>query len=181
MSDNHIERNKNQLLYASLPLFLILLGGILYSISINVARGYEKDNKSLQEMVIGKDYLLRYHDYLQRIATGYPEMLLIDLRDRDTYGEGHLENAVNIPAGQLFERESLRKMRRHRQKDIVLYSDSEEKSALAFMMLASLGFENVYVLPGSYAIIQKHVIEEENKAWLFYDAEKAKWNYSLLR
>ena len=82
---------------------------------------------------------------------------LVDLRDiRELYKEGAIANALHIPRGMLefwVDEESIyyKKGKFTPDKQIVLFSTFEGRSALATKSLQDMGFKNVAHVKGGYA------------------------------
>jgi len=72
------------------------------------------------------------------------DLLLIDLRDNQTFSNGHLENSVNIPLNDLEKR----KGDISSFKDIVVYGDTDLFGFRGTVKLFDLGYFNVSSLSG---------------------------------
>ncbi len=83
-------------------------------------------------------------EYLERFTErGAPHMLL-DVRLPDEFASGHIAGSVNIPVQVLAQRlEEL-----PRDRPIVIYCRSGNRSAQAARMLAEVGFTDLYDLGG---------------------------------
>jgi phage shock protein E len=83
-------------------------------------------------------------EYLERFTErGAPHMLL-DVRLPDEFASGHIAGSVNIPVQVLAQR--LQELPRDRP--IVIYCRSGNRSAQAARMLAEVGFTDLYDLGG---------------------------------
>ncbi len=80
-----------------------------------------------------------------RLEWGEPAFTILDVRDRNTYNQGHIMGAMPMPIDELVERAvpSLDKNR-----DIYVYGANEEETAQAAQQLRSNGFEHVSQLKG---------------------------------
>ncbi len=67
--------------------------------------------------------------------------LLIDVRTKAEYDNGHAKEAVHIPYDQLADR--LEELQRYKDKGIVVYCRSGRRSGIAKQTLLSAGYENV--------------------------------------
>lgn len=76
------------------------------------------------------------------IIQGKADFRLVDLRPAAAYAEYHLPPAENIPVTALGE-SSLQ----HNEK-IILYAESGERAAQAWMLLKAKGYKGVYLLRG---------------------------------
>ena len=72
--------------------------------------------------------------------------LLVDVRERDEWDEGHLPNAVHIPRGSLESR--IERAAPDRDQPIVVYCATGARSAFATKTLEELGYDNVRNLAG---------------------------------
>ncbi|MEE2681391.1 MAG: aminotransferase class V-fold PLP-dependent enzyme [Planctomycetota bacterium] len=75
-----------------------------------------------------------------------PSTLLIDVRDHDEASAGVIEGAVVVPRGQL--EKLIGQMNIPLEKDIVVYCETGNRSALACETLGLMGYENVSSLDG---------------------------------
>ena len=104
-----------------------------------------------------------YRDLLQRVRAEIAEIdaqaarevvegveppLLVDVRRRDEWDEGHIPDAVHIPRGSLEAR--IEKAEPDRDRPIVVYCSVGERSAFAARALGELGYENVSSLAGGF-------------------------------
>ncbi len=92
-------------------------------------------------------------DLAELLDTG-TDLLLIDVREPDEYGAGHIPGSELIPRGQLEgAADPGNKHRRRilftaRQRPVVLYCDTGARSALATHTLLEMGFEQPRNLAG---------------------------------
>ena len=73
-------------------------------------------------------------------------LVLIDVRTKMEYSQGHIETAINIPVDEL--RENIDKL--DKKSNIVVYCRTSYRSYLAYRILANNGFKNIRNLNGSY-------------------------------
>jgi rhodanese-related sulfurtransferase len=88
------------------------------------------------------------HVLKSRLEWGEPAFTILDVRDRQTYNEGHIMGSMPMPIDELAERAvpALAKSR-----DIYVYGASDQESAQAAEVLRSAGFEHVSQLKGGLA------------------------------
>ncbi len=72
------------------------------------------------------------------------DLLVLDVRTPGEYYGGHLENALLIPVQQLEAR--LKEIASHKEKDILIYCRSGNRSTVAAEILTRGGFKNLYNL-----------------------------------
>ena len=73
---------------------------------------------------------------------------VVDVRDKDQFAQGHIVDAINIPAGDLADSQD---KRLNKSKSIILVCDSGSKSKQCATTLKNAGFENTYSLQGGLA------------------------------
>ena len=95
----------------------------------------EDENISVDEKNINnlKEYLL------EDIA-----MVIVDLRDENSYGEGHIEGAISIPFESIEELSKTNLL--DKEQNIYVYSSTKEESDLGAKKLTELGYTNVHSL-----------------------------------
>lgn len=82
---------------------------------------------------------------VKRIIDNYEDeddIVIIDVRTEDEYNFGHLENAINIPVGNIESIDISKDIR------VVVYCRSGSRSATAASKLKELGYEKVYDMGG---------------------------------
>lgn len=103
--------------------------------------GYSGEAALLQAMEVAEDHF-EPEDLADRIMTGDPSLLLVDIRTPAEFARFHLRGAVNIAAADLPE-----VLAPHKDRgSIVLYSNGMTHPAQARDALARLGYRNVYIL-----------------------------------
>jgi adenylyltransferase/sulfurtransferase len=74
--------------------------------------------------------------------------LLVDVRERDEWDEGHIPGAVHIPRGHLESR--IEQAAPDRERPLVVYCAGGSRSAFAAKTLQELGYEHVSSLAGGF-------------------------------
>ncbi|HEY9879297.1 MAG TPA: rhodanese-like domain-containing protein [Leptolyngbyaceae cyanobacterium] len=83
----------------------------------------------------------------KRLDWGEPALTILDVRDREEFGQEHIKGAMCMPVSDNFVATvegSLEK-----ERDIYLYSNSDEDTAQAANMLRQAGFTRVAALEGN--------------------------------
>jgi molybdopterin/thiamine biosynthesis adenylyltransferase/rhodanese-related sulfurtransferase len=83
----------------------------------------------------------------ERLADGVPPVL-VDVRERDEWAEGHIPGAVHIPRGSLESR--IEQAAPDRTRQVIVYCASGNRSAFAAKTLEELGYESVTSLTGGF-------------------------------
>ncbi|MDQ5944040.1 MAG: phage shock protein [Patescibacteria group bacterium] len=71
-----------------------------------------------------------------------PSKHIIDVREPHEFTEGHVENAINIPVGQLQQLPSLH-LGIEPTDEVILYCRSGGRAGMACQVLANLGYTSV--------------------------------------
>ena len=87
----------------------------------------------------------RVYDLKSRLDWGEPALTIIDVRDRDSFNEGHIMGAISFPSAELVARTQASL---ERSRDIYLYSDTDEETADAAARLREAGFERISEVTG---------------------------------
>jgi molybdopterin/thiamine biosynthesis adenylyltransferase/rhodanese-related sulfurtransferase len=83
----------------------------------------------------------------ERLASVEPP-LLVDVRERDEWSEGHIPGALHVPRGHLEAR--IEQVVPDRSRPLVLYCAGGARSAFAAKTLEELGYESVASLAGGF-------------------------------
>lgn len=76
----------------------------------------------------------------EAMADSNPDLVLLDVRERNEWNLGHLPNAIHIPRGSM---ETKIEALVPRDKHIVVYCQSGNRSAFAADTLQQMGYEDV--------------------------------------
>ena len=77
------------------------------------------------------------------------DAIVLDVRDRTEFMEGHIVDAVNIPYASLESR--VDELAKHKEKPVVIACKMGQHSGAAGTLLQKNGFTNVTRLTGGYA------------------------------
>lgn len=81
----------------------------------------------------------------QRIAAG-EDLVLLDVRQPEEHAEQHIPNSILIPLGELPAR--LDEIEQYRDRELIVYCRSGNRSGQACMFLSMQGFTNPVNLEG---------------------------------
>jgi rhodanese-related sulfurtransferase len=87
----------------------------------------------------------RVYDLKSRLDWGEPALTIIDVRDRASFNESHIMGAISFPSEELTARADANL---ERERDIYIYSDTDEETADAAARLREAGFERVSEVTG---------------------------------
>ncbi len=85
------------------------------------------------------------HTLKSRLEWGEPAFTILDVRDRETYNDGHILGAMSMTMDTLVERA---KSSLESSRDIYIYGETDEETAQAVQQLRAAGFEHVSELKG---------------------------------
>ena len=85
-------------------------------------------------------------------------VVLFDIRDNFTYGQGHIPGAENVSANDLTHEESIKRLEDLKNKNttVVLYGEDQLQANGPWMLFRQVGFNNVKVLVGGYQYYFQH-------------------------
>ena len=85
-------------------------------------------------------------------------VVLFDIRDHFTFGQGHIPGAENISAQELTKVENIERLEDLKDKNItvVLYGQDQLQANAPWMLFRQVGFHNVKVLLGGYEYYALH-------------------------
>lgn len=90
----------------------------------------------------------RVYDLKARLDWGEPALTIIDVRSREQFIARHIPGAVLMPMAELVKRA---RVSLEFERDIYVYSDTDEETAEAAAALRSAGYYNVSELRGGVA------------------------------
>ena len=90
----------------------------------------------------------RVYDLKSRLDWGEPALTIIDIRDRALFNESHIMGAISMPMVELLERVQAAL---EYDRDIYLYSHTDEEATTAAQTLRDAGYQKVSVLRGGVA------------------------------
>lgn len=121
---------------------IILSLGIFSGCSSQSAAGYEESSASTAAANPGT---IAPEEAKKRLDSE-KGIILLDVRTKEEYESGHIEDAQLMPLDSLGE--NAPKSLNDKDADILVYCRSGNRSAAAAKILADLGYKNVYDLGG---------------------------------
>ena len=129
---------------------------------------YKKSQVETLETLITENYLAPLKKTYDK------NIVLIDVRSKFEYANGHMKNAINIPTATILDRDTIDLFNQFQEDNlsVILYGESPEEVNSAWMLLYQLGFENIKILEAKTALLDNNF---EVKA---YELEKTIPNYN---
>lgn len=90
----------------------------------------------------------RVYDLKSRLDWGEPALTIIDIRDRALFNESHIMGAISMPMAELLGRVQAAL---EYDRDIYLYSHTDEEAVQAAQQLRDAGYQKVSVVRGGVA------------------------------
>lgn len=87
----------------------------------------------------------RVYDLKSRLDWGEPALTIIDVRDRATFNQGRIMGAISFPSEEVVSRTEANL---ERDRDLYIYSDTDEETADVASRLRDAGFNRVAELTG---------------------------------
>ena len=85
-------------------------------------------------------------DEVYEMIRNNDNVILLDVRSPQEYEEGHMQNAINIPTYEIYEKAE--KIIRDKDSIIICYCTVGVRSKKTIKMLKKLGYNNLYNLDG---------------------------------
>ena len=92
---------------------------------------------------------------LHRILEKYPNHTLLDVRTREEWEEGHIEQALHLPIHDLLEEEGIQHLPKDKDAHLSVICKSGYRSNIAASYLKSKGYTNVYSVIGGMSAWMK--------------------------
>ena len=96
--------------------------------------------KMLRKIYRSRDSI--YQDEIMSIVKNNQNVILLDVRSKQEYDEGHLKGAINIPVYELEYR--VENELKDKQCIIIAYCSAGMRSRKAIEILRKLGYKNLY-------------------------------------
>ncbi len=93
---------------------------------------------------LGSRFAVSSHEAVKMIND--QKAIVIDIRSPEEFAQGHIVNAINIPAKQFQQSQTL--FNKYRKKNIILVCALGQRSSDVLRRLHKLGFENVCSMRG---------------------------------
>lgn len=88
------------------------------------------------------------YELKQRLDWGEPALTIIDARDRVAFNSSHISGAISFPLAEILPK-VLKSLELNR--DIYIYANTDDETAIAATQLREAGFRNVSELRGGVA------------------------------
>lgn len=159
---------------------LLLVSIVLFSCNSESRKKYAINSEEALEAYISKkdilsvekvaNILLCKHDHIYR---------MIDLRTPHEFAQGHITNAINIPAKNVLDMDYYQLFNQD-EKINVLYCRGKNQAINIYMILNQLGFKNIKVALGGYDYLNEYVVAQYGVKSGDYDDEKPKYDFLRL-
>lgn len=119
---------------------------------------FRKMRKKLKRYRINEDLSFEeMQDFLNRVKN----VILLDVRSKQEYEEGHLKGAILLPLYELNKRAG--SILTNKNDIIIVYCQYGSRSKKAIKILRRLGYNNLYNLKGGISRRRKLMIIFQNK------------------
>lgn len=150
------ETNPKKTLITVLIFVLIIIAGFLTLKQPKFK--YEKTLSETVKMLEDKEGCFHPWQLVDVLSKVDGNVILIDIRDKFTYGQGHIPGAENISAYDLTKDENIKHLKELQEKGmtVVLYGEDQLQANGPCVWYRMVGFDNVKVLLGGYEYYKKH-------------------------
>lgn len=148
-----LEKVKRISISSTLFILAVLVGVLAYERPENM---YARNTKSTLEDLTRLNYIIP----MDKLDS--PDVVLVDIRRPYDFEQGHLENAINIPAAEILREENKKIFRELKDSNrlAVLYGNKIEEANIPFLLLYQLGYDNVKLLSVNNKYLHNSLITE---------------------
>ncbi len=150
------ELNPKKTLIALLAFVIIILAG--FFTMHKPLMTYKLDMKQSVAMLNNPDACFQPWQLADVLNHKDKNVVLIDIRDKFTYGQGHIPGSENISAYDLTKAENIARLEAFKEKGltVVLYGKDQLQANAPWMFFRQVGFDNVKILLGGYDYYHAH-------------------------
>jgi 3-mercaptopyruvate sulfurtransferase SseA len=150
------ELNPKKTLIALLAFVILLLVG--FFTMHKPLMTYQLDMKQSLEMLHQQDACFYPWQLTNVLNKKDKDVVLIDIRDKFTYGQGHIPGSENISAFDLTKEENISRLESFKDQGltVVLYGKDQLQANAPWMLFRQVGFDNVKILLGGYDYYLAH-------------------------
>lgn len=134
-------------LITSILVIAIVIVGVVGLLKIDFSsENYKKSPTDIHSLLLKKEYLVNVEEL--NINDSITAYIFVDLRSKFDFEKEHFNNAINIFAPTILEKEHLSLFKKIEKdgKTIILYSTSPQKTISTWYVLTKLGIENLKIL-----------------------------------
>jgi len=119
---------------------------------------YKLDMKQSLEMLDKPDACFYPWQLVDVLNKKDNNVVLIDIRNKFMYGQGHIPGSENISAYDLTKEENIERLEAFKEKGlmVVLYGNDQLQANAPWMLFRQVGFDNVKILLGGYEYYLAH-------------------------
>lgn len=159
---------------------LLLVTIVLLSCTSTDRKKYTISTEDALESYLNKDNILSVEKMANILLCKQDHIYqLIDLRTPHEFAEGHIKDAISIPAKNILDMDYYDILNQD-EKINVLYCRGKNQAINIYMVLHQLGFKNIKVSLGGYEFLNNYVVEQYGVKSGDYDDEKPKYDFLRL-
>ncbi len=119
---------------------------------------YEVDMKQSMEELKKPDACFSPLELNEFLNKKNQNVVLFDIRDNFTFGQGHIPGAENISANELTQEKNIKRLEDLKENGttVVLYGEDQLQANGPWMLFRQVGFDNVKILLGGYQYYIQH-------------------------
>jgi len=151
MDRKHIHETNPKRTAIALVIFVVII--IIGLITIRNPRlTYSLDPNQTVELAVMDEHGFFPYDLEDVINGNNDTIILIDIRNKFIYGQGHIPGSENISAYTLLENDNIRRLKQLKEDGltVVIYGEDQLEANGPWMVFQQLGFDNIKYLYGGY-------------------------------
>lgn len=151
MEKKHIHETNPKRTAVTLIIFAVII--VVGLVTIRSPRlKYVLDPNQTVELAVMDEHGFFPYDLEDVLNGTIDTIILIDIRDKFIYGQGHIPGSENISAYTLLENDNIRRLKQLKEDGfmIVIYGNDQLDVNGPWMVFQQLGFSNIKYLYGGY-------------------------------
>lgn len=159
-----------------LAIFILPLAVIIAAVPENKTKKYKLSiNELVGEFTKGIQYIST-DEIADQIINKDPSIQLIDVRDKNSYDNFHLPNAISIPISDILNDEWIEILDQDVKANI-FYSNGTVSANQAWIITRQLGYKNNYVMQGGLNYWAETIMDPKQPAQTTAGDEIAKYDF----
>ncbi|MDA3907352.1 MAG: rhodanese-like domain-containing protein [Bacteroidales bacterium] len=133
----------------------------------------ELDSSQMAELLDALEYEVFPEDVDAYLYSEDQKYVFVDVRHKYEFEVDHIENAINIPSIEIFEKENIKKLEQMQNDTVIVvfYGNDQLEANGPWMVMTQMGFTNTKVLLGGFYAYSKLVYDYEEVN--YFDEEPA--------
>ena len=148
MAHNETVSVNNKKKWAIILSSLFLIGSLILATYIMI-NTYDPDSDSENDEFLRTDVTVEFAYQMTLNSSGFPDLIILDVRTQSEYDAGHLSNSILMPVAEI--EENIEDLLPYQNRTILVHCQSGSRSLTASNILISYHFSRIYNMLGGYS------------------------------